>query len=271
MTTDLSREAPFIATRAHGRFVEFAEACSEYRYIGVCHGRPGVGKTRSAREYAAWPGLPDYAFSAPQGRVQAEAVRHCRGLFHTATVANTPKTLQATLGSGLLRLGHARLLLEGRLDEEGCLREADRACSLVIVDEADRLSLKSLEHLRDLYDRKGFGLILMGMPGFEKRLARYPQLYSRIGFVHEFKPLGAEEARVLLGRHGAALGITFDPDSLEHAEALAAVIRITAGNFRLLERLLAQMRRVMALNHLDQVTAEVVQAARDCLVIGPGH
>ena len=31
-----------------------------------------------------------------------------------------------------------------------------------------------------------------------------------------------------------------------------------------------QMRRVMALNHLDHVTAEVVQAARDCLVIGPG-
>lgn len=270
MTTDLSREAAFIATRAHSRFVEFAEACSEYRYIGVCHGRPGVGKTRSAREYAAWPGLPDYAFGAPQGRAQAEAVRHCRGLLHTATVANTPKTLQAALGSALLRLGHARLVLEGRLDEEGCLSQADRACSLVIVDEADRLSLKSLEQLRDLYDCKGFGLILMGMPGFEKRLARYPQLYSRIGFVHEFKPLGAEEARILLAHHGAALGIAFDPNDPEHAEALAAVIRITVGNFRLLERLLAQMRRVMALNHLDQVTADVVQAARDCLVIGPG-
>lgn len=271
MMIDLPQEAAFIATRAHSRFVEFANACSEYRYIGVCHGRPGVGKTRSAREYAAWPGLSDYSFREPPTGVIADAVRLCRGLFYTAAVANTPKSLQAGLGLNLARLGHARLVLDGRMNDLERVHQAERACPLVIVDEADRLSLKSLEHLRDLYDRHGFGLILLGMPGLEKRLARYPQLYSRIGFVHEFKPLGAAETRVLLTRHGATLGIVFDPDDLEHAEALAAIIRISAGNFRLLERLLAQMRRIMALNHLDQVTADVVQAARDCLVIGPGH
>ena len=105
------------------------------------------------------------------------------------------------------------------------------------------------------------------MPGLEKRLARYPQFYSRIGFVHEFRPLGAVEIRRLMEQRWVPPGVQLPAPPLD-AETIAVIIRITGGNFRLLNRLLTQTERILEVNALRQVTKAVVEAARESLVIG---
>ena len=127
--------------------------------------------------------------------------------------------------------------------------------------------MASLEQIRAIFDAGEIGVIIIGMPGLEKRLARYPQFYSRIGFVHEFRPLAARDIRQLLDQHWTPPGVHL-PEHPFDAETAAAIIRITGGNFRLLNRLLTQMERILEINSLDEVTQTVVETARESLVIG---
>jgi len=143
-----------------------------------------------------------------------------------------------------------------------------RYVDLLVVDEADRLSPPALEHLRDRFDRRPLGLLLIGMPGIDKRLSRYPQLYSRIGFAHQYRPLGDDELAFVLSRHWRKLGLTLDLTDFTDAQAVAAVGRITRGNFRLVHRLFVQIERVLRINDLTVITSDVIEAARSTLVIG---
>lgn len=146
--------------------------------------------------------------------------------------------------------------------------EIPEPTTLLLIDEADRLKAASLEQVRDIFDQGGMGVVLIGMPGLEKRLSRYPQLYSRVGFVHEFRPLGAKEMRDLLCQKWTPSGIVLPEEGFNDEDVLATIIRITGGNFRLLHRLMTQVARLVEVNALSRITRAVVEAARESLVIG---
>jgi hypothetical protein len=55
---------------------------------------------------------------------------------------------------------------------------------------------------------------------------------------------------------------------LADLKGVAEIIRITGGNFRLLERLLTQVGWILELNGLGVVKREVVEMVREVLVIG---
>jgi DNA transposition AAA+ family ATPase len=146
--------------------------------------------------------------------------------------------------------------------------ETSEPTTLLMIDEAYRLKTAGLEQVRDIFDQGGLGIVLIGIPGFEKRLSRYPQLYSRVGFVHAFRPLRAEGVRDLFRHQWLPAGVVLPDEGLHEEAVMASIIRITGGNFRLLHRLLTQIARLEEINALSRVTKEVVEAARESLVIG---
>jgi len=261
----------FVETKEYRRFAEFCAACRKYRYIGLCHGPPGVGKTLSAWHYAQWeqvgPLLQDpRAVADPPVRPD---LAKCRSIVYTPQMTTTPKRLDADLQELRVSLHYLVETAHHGSEAEPRLRSFDdRWTQLLIVDEADRLKFPTLEQLRDVYDRGHFGLVLIGMPGIERRLSRYPQFYSRVGFVHQFRPLSPDELHFLLEHRWHELGVSIDLSTFDDVEAMSAVIRITGGNFRLVQRLFTQIARIVAINQLQRITAEVVEAARESLVIG---
>jgi Cdc6-like AAA superfamily ATPase len=228
----------FIETHEYDRFREFCDACRKYRYIGLCYGRPGVGKTLSARHYANWDKVEAYNKNNGEGVVGLSEVFGSNVIFYTASVVNSPNRLgkeirllraklHAFILEDLYREKEARMaevyrrekaeqdspLRQGSwyLTDNGAgmrrtealeqihkeftprFEERPDPTRLIVVDETDRLRMASLEQLRAIFDLGGLGVVLIGMPAIEKRLPRYAQLYSRVGFVHEFRPLA--EAR----------------------------------------------------------------------------
>jgi DNA transposition AAA+ family ATPase len=285
-------QGTFLETREYRRFVEFCDACRQHRYMGLCHGFPGVGKTLSAWQYAQWqliqPYFPsrfyvEYRLTVIE-RVIADTIatnhvplppelRKCRSILYTPPVANTPKRVEQEIRALRLALSYLVETMQpgpspASSEELAPHRMPPDPTELIMIDEADRLKTATLEQIRDIYDHGNVGMVLIGMPGLEKRLSRYPQLYSRVGFVHEFRSLNAEESRVFLEQQWHHWGLTLQPEKATEAEAIAAIIRITNGNFRLLHRLLAQIERIADINALRVVSKEVVEVARQQLVIG---
>jgi DNA transposition AAA+ family ATPase len=280
----------FVVTKAYRRFTEVCDACRRFRSIGLGYGPPGTGKTESAKYYAQWEQVESFlpeslitfsgrstvdsfypykplTFSSAQS---SASLLECRTVFYTAPVAASPARIEqqvlALFAAFSYLIEAANERHQGK-EEFLVTRRSSHFIELLIVDEANRLKDAGLEQIRDIYDKGKFGLVLLGMPGLDKRLQRAPQLYSRIGFAHQMEVLSEEETRFFLEQRWSHR-VNAHSDDFTDQEAIAAILRVTRGNIRLIERLMMQVELILIANALTVVTKEVVETARKNLIIG---
>lgn len=275
----------FIITKEYKRFAEFCKACIKEKYMGLCYGPAGVGKSMSAVQFAKWGKVEPQVdevntqLSDVYGVDPIPDIIQLNTVIYVPEVISTIKTIQQQISLqlyGFNKLKEKALRIQRNEYSGQYITPQKNHVELLIIDEADRLQPRWLEHIRDVYDRAAekedpserMAVIFIGMPGIEKRLIRFPQLYSRIGFVHAFKALTHDEVAFIIQHHCQTLDIEVNLiDFMDH-EAIATVTRITHGNFRLINRLLKQTLRIIEVNQLSYISKEVIEAARECLVIG---
>jgi len=218
----------FVQTSIVDDVFEVAKTCHVENEIGVCCGNAGLGKTFAVKKYAIDnPGV----------------------ILIEADLGYTPRVLFSEIHKklGYDGCGTIHAMFTDIIDK---LKSSGR---LIIIDEAEHLPYKSLELLRRIYDKAQVGILLVGMPRLimnlkgEKR--QYAQLYSRVGIAVRLNPLTKEDITAIIS--------SVIPDNTSVYPALS---EYSAGNTRVLTKLLVRAVRIARLNNMD-VDNEVIQAS----------
>lgn len=213
-TTDVSSD--FIETPMASRTMQscmFAHAMCDMQLIV---GDAGLGKTMALKEYAA---------------------RHSNVIMLEVDPTFSSKVLLAEISNALgLTVGRNNNAMMTAVIEK--LKGSDR---LLIVDEAELLTLNSLEILRRIHDKAEIGIVLAGMPRLRANLrgarGQYKQIYSRIGMVHDLK--------MRLPKDDIAM---FCESALGTSEFNEVLNKVSQGNARRLNKLLRGINRLSVLN-----------------------
>lgn len=93
----------FVFTSQYERFREFCLACEKNRYIGLCYGPPGVGKSLSARFFTSWDDVERFnpAMIEPALLIDLrDRFSKPSPILYTPSVSNSPRQVNDGINMG---------------------------------------------------------------------------------------------------------------------------------------------------------------------------
>ena len=148
LSATVTSSQAFVETLQHKRFVEFCDACRQFRYIGLCYGPPGIGKTVSALRYSRAEMIIQFDRFTSESRDQLPI----NTLLYTTSVINTPSRVESDIRLARERLmGIAmRPLRREAAEALDAIRLRDEAKRREILNRGDALRATALRSIQPI-------------------------------------------------------------------------------------------------------------------------
>ena len=135
---------------------------------------------------------------------------------------------------------------------------------LLIIDEADKLTSKDtiekIELLRWIYDQTRVGLVLAGEPQLKTTINQHlPRLSNRVGLFYKMGGLSRKEVREYFD------GFEIAEDAME--EMIVRACNDRTGCFRLLDRTVNNVLRIMENKRTERITMDIIREASSMMML----
>ena len=230
----------FFESRDAVKVLGVCQSCQEYIGFGIVVARSGYGKTYTLRQYAK---LPRVAY------IECDDTMSSRDI-----VEAIEKALGIPSGYGTIwrRVNGIRDFFN---TNKGYL---------LIIDEADKLvskyTQKKMEILRAIYDQSDVGVVIAGEPKLEAAIKTYlNRVANRVDFYVSLKGLEPSEVEKYLS------GFEVAPEAMVELKARAC--NMATGCFRLLDRTLSNVKRILEERGESVVTLKIIEEASSLMML----
>ncbi len=184
------------------------------------------------------------------------ATRNENAVYIRAYEDWTPMTMLSTICEKLNGMRPGRMDLAKRV----IIEELDNSEKLLLIDEADRLSVKLIEHLRDIHDESGRPIVLIGEPSIYAQIKSRTRIWRRITRAVEFGPLLDEDV-IMFGAKNCGLKIL--------PEAARILVNKSKGSFGFLVHYMAILEGISKANNIKEISPDIAKDLPDDLLAKP--
>src|SRR5574344_1707969 len=122
---------------------------------------------------------------------------------------------------------------------------------ILVIDEIDFLlnNASAIEVVRDLHDKIGIPIVLVGMSLAEQKLKRFKHIYDRLLCILKFQPLTKSDVQKIIKE---LADVNFEDDVIDF-------ICNKYNQFRQLVKLINKIENIAKINGLDLITKEILE------------